>query len=147
MGFDFDEAGQEKSYTFVELDGKGETTFEFVPFKPKRQIKIIEGTLQELIAAGQMNPTADFVEARLSDQGALVDPMGQLRATFPHVMNIERTQRTLLASEGGMKLSRDIHEPQKLIAAFSQEVRGTGLSEDENSQILKLLARIQGRDN
>jgi hypothetical protein len=73
--------------------------------------------------------------------------MSQLRATYPNIMQFERPHRPSLAVGSGMKLSRDIHEPQKLIAAFSQEVRGTGLSEAENGQILTLLARLQAEDN
>jgi hypothetical protein len=73
--------------------------------------------------------------------------MSQLRATYPNLMQLERMHRPSLAAGGGMKLSRDIHEPEKLIAAFSQEVRGTDLTEAENEQILTLLERLQKGDN
>lgn len=146
MAFDFDEVGQDKSFTVIELDRHGEASFEEISFIPKREIRVIDGSLQDLIAAGQINPTTDFVKARLSDQGALVDPMSQLRAIYPNIMLLERSNRPSLAVSG-MKLSRDIHEPQKLLAAFSQEVRGTDLSEAENEQILTLLASLQTEDN
>lgn len=144
MGFDFDEAKAEKSFTVIELDGKGEVTLESIAFRPKRQIQVIEGSLRDLIGG---KPTSDFIKARLTDEGALVDPMNQLRAIYPNIMRIERTNRAAFATGGGMKLPRDIHEPQKLIAAFSQEVRGKGLSQEENEQILTLLARIQGDEH
>src|SRR5258708_1430314 len=147
MSFDFDEVNQGKSFTVVELDGNGETSFEQIPFIPKRQIRVIEGSLQDLMAAGQRSPTTDFVKARLSDEGALVDPMSQLRATYPNIMQIERAHRLSLAAGGGMKLSRDIHEPEKLIAAFSMEVRGTDLSEAENKKVLTMLAQLQTGGN
>ena len=146
MAFDFDEVNQGKSFTVVEIDKDGETSFEQIPFVPKRQIRVIDGSLQDLIAAGQTSPTTDFVKARLSDEGALVDPMSQLRATYPNIMQIERTHRLSLAAGGGMKLSRDIHQPEKLIAAFAMEVRGTGLSEAEDKQILTTLAQLQAGD-
>jgi exonuclease SbcD len=144
MGYDFDEAEMEKSFTVVELDGKGEVTLEFISFQPKRRIQVIEGPMRDLIA-GQ--PTSDFVKARLTDEGALVDPMNQLRTTYPNIMQIERTSRAAFQAASGMKLSRDIHDPQKVIADFSQEVRDRALSEAENVQILALLARIQGQEN
>lgn len=147
MAFDFDEVSQDKSLTVVELDGDGETSFEQIALTPKRQIRVIDGSLQDLMAAGQTNLTTDFIKARLSDEGALVDPMGQLRSIYPNIMQLERTHRPSLAADGGMKLSRDIHEPQKLIAAFSREVRKADLNEAENEQVLSLLARLQSGEN
>jgi exonuclease SbcD len=146
MAFDFDEVSQDKSFTLVELDGAGETSVEQLPFMPKRQVRVIEGLLQDLIAAGQAKPTTDFVKARLSDEGALVDPMSRLRAIYPNIMQLERTRRPSLTTVGGIKICRDLHEPQKLLAAFSQEVRGSDLSVAENEQIQLLLARLQTED-
>ncbi len=146
MAFDFDEAGQDKSLSLVEIDAKGEVAIEFIPLEPKRSVQVLDGMLNELIAAGQTNPTQDFIKARLSDEGALVDPIGQLRATYPNVMQIERKTRAMSPLASSIKSFREIHDPQKLLAAFSQEVRGTGLSDAETEQMTLLLSRLQARE-
>jgi exonuclease SbcD len=146
MAFDFDEAGLTKSMTIVDLDGNGHISVETLPFSPKRQIRVLDGSLRDLIAAGQTHPTTDFVKARLSDEGALVDPMNQLRAVYPNILGLEFTNRGPSANGGGIKLSRELNDPHALLAAFSQEVRGTGLSDAEKQQISALLARLQTED-
>lgn len=146
MAFDFDEVGLTKSMTIVDLDGSGDISVETISLSPKRQIRVLDGSLRDLIASGQTNPTTDFVKARLSDEGALVDPMNQLRAVYPNILGLERTHRGPSPNGDSMKLSRELNDPQALLAAFSQEVRGTGLSDAENEQILSLLARLQTED-
>lgn len=146
MAFDFDEASQDKSLSLVELDAKGGVEIEIIPLTPKRGVRVLDGTLRDLIAAGQTHPTTDFIKACLSDEGALVDPIGQLRATFPNILQLERTHRALAPKGSAIKLSREIHDPQGVLAAFSQEVRGTGLSDAEREQIQVLLAQLQTED-
>lgn len=146
MAFDFDEAGLDKTLTIIELGGTGEFSIETIPLSPKRNIRVLDGSMRDLIAAGETHPTTDFVKARLSDEGALVDPMNQLRAVYPNILALERTHRGPQPNGGGIRLSRELHNPQELLAAFSQEVRGTGLSDPEKEQISTLLARLQSED-
>ena len=146
MAFDFDEASQDKSLSLVELDGNGAVEIEAIPVTPKRSVRVLEGTLRDLIAVGQTHPTTDFIRARLSDEGALVDPMGQLRATYPNILQLERTNRVLAPGSDAIKLAREIHDPQGVLAAFSQEVRGVGLTDAEKKQVQILLARLQAED-
>jgi|SRR6266481_121268 len=146
MAFDFDEAGNDKSLTLIELDGNGEVAVEPIPLTPKRGVRVLTGTLQDLIAVGQRSPTTDFIKACLTDEGALVDPMGQLRATYPNILTLERKNRVQAQDGGGVRPSREIHNPLALLTAFSQVVRGMGLNDAEQAQIASLLTTLETED-
>jgi len=62
-----------------------------VPLSPRRDVRRLEGTLAELLARGPADSRRDdYVLASLLDRGALLDPIGQLRAVYPNALSIER---------------------------------------------------------
>jgi exonuclease SbcD len=128
MGFGFDEAGQEKSMTLVVLDESGIARVDTLAFKPRRRLKVIEGTLAELIAEGGEAPTENFIKAVLTDQGALVDAMGQLRAVYPNVLQLERKTGPAVHAANGRALPENVTDPSALISAFLETVRGSAPS-------------------
>jgi DNA repair protein SbcD/Mre11 len=124
MGFGFDEADQEKSMTLVVLDRSGVTAIETLAFNPPRRLKVIEGTLAALIADGRQAACEDFIKAVLTDEGALVDPMGQLRTVYPNVLQLERKTRPAVRAANGRALPENVTNPAALVSAFLEAVRG-----------------------
>ena len=92
LKYSFSEAVHDKSVTIVEL-GATVPVVEQVTLAPRRDVRIVEGTLREVVDAARADPrNDDYVCARLLDKGALLDAIGQLREVYPNVLTIERPE-------------------------------------------------------
>ncbi|MFK2825105.1 exonuclease SbcCD subunit D [Bacillus sp. B190/17] len=92
LKYSFSEAKQRKSISIVTIDEKGVFSIEEKVLKPKRDMRIIEGTMEELLdpVRIQSEQTEDYLKVTLLDRGAIVDPMGKLRQAYPNVLHLER---------------------------------------------------------
>ncbi|MBK8119761.1 MAG: exonuclease SbcCD subunit D [Sulfuritalea sp.] len=129
LKYSFAEADHGKSVSVVELNDRRELTIERIGLVPRHDLRILEGTLQSLIeAAAQDTHREDYVLARLTDSGALLDAMTKLRTAYPNALSIERPQFAgrLAGLEGGRDHRRV--GMQELFSGFYQEMTGTPLA-------------------
>ena len=129
LAFGFDEAGEPKSMTLVELDAAGTAGISTIPFMPPRGVRVLHGKLADLLLAP---PSTDFVKVVLADQERLIEPMKQLRALYPNICHLsyardERAPDAKSAVQAGTRLN----EPFEVIGDFLELVRGQRLSEPE----------------
>lgn len=82
------EAGQQKGILVVQMLGKGQVETTFLPLKPLRQVRVIRGTLQEVLRQG----CNDYVAVRLTDKADLdvIDMQDRIRGGFPNLLEIQR---------------------------------------------------------
>ena len=82
------EAGQNKGIIMVDIKQKGEITTEVIPLEPLRQIKVIKGDLESVLAQG----CRDYVTVILTDKVDLdvIDMQDRLRLAFPGLLEIRR---------------------------------------------------------
>jgi DNA repair protein SbcD/Mre11 len=91
MKYSFNEASQRKSVSIVEIDAGGEVQIDEISLTPKRDARIIRGTLNELLQNPErFGPRDDYLMAELLDEGAVYDAMGRLRDVYPNLMHLER---------------------------------------------------------
>jgi len=85
------EAGQQKGVILVTLEGKGSVRTEVLPLSPLRKIRILKGTLAELLEQG----SDDFVTVVLTDtiEQDSLDCKDRLRYAFPNLLEIRREKR------------------------------------------------------
>ena len=87
LKYSFDEANYSKGVTIVNIDGKGETSFEHVNLIPRRDVKVVEGTMEEL---RQFERTEDYIHANLTDKNHVLNAMEKLRnSAFPNILSIK----------------------------------------------------------
>ena len=82
------EAGQEKGIAVVEMKGKGDISFRTIPLIPLREIRILRGTTEELLAQS----CQDYVKLILTDEAdsSMSDVQIRLHAAFPYLLEITR---------------------------------------------------------
>ena len=82
------EAGQQKGMILVELGPKGTVETTVLPLNPLRQVKIIQGTLKEVL----QQSCGDYVRIVLTDKVDLnvFDMQDQLREAFPYLLEVRR---------------------------------------------------------
>ncbi len=142
MKYSFSEASHTKGATLVELDADGGVQARSLPLRAPRDLRIIEGRLVELLAAAPRDPRADdYLLARLTDTGALLDAMPRLRAVHPNTLAIERP---FIATGGGAGAAPR-HARVELIdlfGSFVADLAGEPLDEPSRAFVAGRIAAI-----
>lgn len=137
LKYSFAEADHGKSVSIVELDGDGKTQIRRIALAPRRDLRILNGTLESIIGAADKDPGRDdYILARLDDSGAILDAMNNLRSAYPNALSIERLQ---LAGNGhGLEAGNDHRKIDiiDLFQSFYREMSGTELA-SEATQMLQ----------
>lgn len=134
------EAMHLKSFTEVEVL-PGEVRITEHPVRALRELRVIEGDLAALIDAGRVDPARDdYVFARLTDPGALLEPMARLREVYPNALEVRRN-----AIEAGLVVAHRTDHGQarnfdRLFEDFWQQVRGEPLSENRRRLVAECTA-------
>ena len=143
LKYSFAEADHGKSVNLVELDAEGNCTVERIPLVPRRDLRILEGELAALVAAAATDPARDdYVLARLTDHGALLDAMGKLRAAYPNALAIERPT---LTGDGPGRATADHRRTriQDLFASFHEETTGVALEPAAQAALDRVVDRLE----
>ena len=88
MACSFSEAGQKKGILLVTLEEKGSVQIETLPLIPLRQVRILKGTLHEILDLS----CNDYVRVELTDKEDLdvIDMKDRLYYAFPNLLEIRR---------------------------------------------------------
>ena len=89
MKYSFSEANHVKSVDIIEWDGTW--TRRRRPLEARRDLRILTGTLDELLAPSfyQDEAVEDYLKIVLTDERALFDPMAKLRTVYPNILHLE----------------------------------------------------------
>lgn len=91
LKYSFSEQRQQKGVTLVEMQADGLKSTKHLPLKPLRDMRILEGELEDLLKQGLTDPNNhDYLLIRLTDQNAILEPMAKLRQVYENVMHIEK---------------------------------------------------------
>lgn len=91
LKYSFSEVKGNKYVNIVTLGAKDEVSVERRTLTPLHEMRIIKGNLQDLLFEGQSVSGAekvDYIQAVLTDEVELLDPIGTLRGVYPNVMQI-----------------------------------------------------------
>lgn len=86
LKYSVDEAKSKKSVTIVELKEKGTLDIKTVPFTPRRDLRVIEGSMEELCKPELASD--DYIFARILSQGPVLNAMSRLREVYPHTLGL-----------------------------------------------------------
>ena len=140
LAFGFDEEGQQKSVSLIELAHDGTVDVTEFPIKPLRQVRTIRGKLLELLAATEVSN--DLVRVVLTDDAPQIDPMKRIRALYPNAVQLayERNERPLAQRLEEQRAAID--DPRTLSSTFLEIVRGDPMSEAEAGIVASALSAM-----
>ena len=148
LKYSFDEHGQKKSFTIIDMDTKGSVDISTIPVEAKRDVVILEGYFEDLLNNKelQVKHKDDYVQARLLDTMPIMDGMAKLRQVYPRCMTIELVGRvaTPVAVMGDV-VFKELNERQ-LFNQFAENVWKKPLTEEEQSYIDSVWDRIIKED-
>jgi len=134
LKYSFSEERQRKSATLVDLEADGKAAIELVPLVPLRDMRTLEGSLDELLAAGANDPRRDdYLLVRLTDTHAILDVMNKLREVYPNVLHLERPG--LMARSETLQAGRERLKQGELamFEDFFAQVAGEPLSDEQRA--------------
>jgi DNA repair protein SbcD/Mre11 len=158
LKYSFAEHDHVKSVSLVEIDGPGSAdgdagaagrarvAVETIPLEPPRDVRVLEGTLAELIAAGRADAHADdYVQAVLRDTSALLDPLGRLREVYPNALAIERPD---LEHRGSESAPADVtrRSEAELFADFFAHATGGPVSAEQAAAFASVVDELRQRE-
>ncbi len=87
LKYSFSEENHIKSITVVQLDGKDDLTVNTIPLRPKRDMRRIRGSFDELM--GQEHLVADdYVHIILTNENDVEEAAGKLRIKYPNMVHL-----------------------------------------------------------
>ena len=133
LKYSFGETNQTKSVLQVTLDETGLKEVNAIPLHPLREMRKLKGSLKEILEGTVVCGQQDYLQAILTDQGELIDPIGTIRSKYPNVMQIVREEANAESDPGQELRGRAAlrkRDPMVLFEDFYREVRGQELSEE-----------------
>lgn len=142
LKYSFGEVDQTKSVLIAELSGEGLTGVTACPLRPLREMRKVKGTLQGLLENAGERGRGDYIQAILTDQEEIVDPIGALRSVYPNIMQIVREEREEKAESTKSTVMIRKKEPAALFEEFYRTVRGEDMTEEKKKIILNIMKNI-----
>jgi exonuclease SbcD len=144
LKYSFSEIDHVKSIDLVELAADGSVSYERTPLIPRRELRLVEGLLDDVIIGAEDDPASDdYLLVRLSDEGAILDAMGQLRQVYPNTLHIERPG--LLFAEGSVAGVKDHRQRSELdlFKDFYRQIRNQELSTEQEAVISNVVEEVR----
>ena len=148
LKYSFDEHGQKKSFTIIDMDTNGEVDISTIPVEAKRDVVILEGYFEDLLNNKELQAKHkdDYVQARLLDTMPIMDGMAKLRQVYHRCMTIELAGRIATpVVDMGDAVFKELNE-RELFNQFAETVWKEPLTEAEQLYIDSVWDRIIKED-
>lgn len=148
--YSFAEIGQDKSVNLVQIGPEGLESVTRLPLEPRRSLRRLSGTLEQLASAPAEGNPEDYLLVSLADRGPVFDAMGKLRARYPNVLHIERQELQLegqLEGQGPCPAAeqRETLDDAALFGRFFEDVQGEVMSDREAEALAAILETLDAR--
>lgn len=130
------EAQQQKGIIMVEMGVKGEVKTTILPLEPLRQVKVVKGTLEEVLKES----CKDYVTVILTDKVDLdvIDMQERIRLAFPNLLEIRRENQRKTDYTRTLQ-TEELLDPYELCCSFLKD-----LDEEEKMILQDVLHTVQG---
>ena len=91
LKYSFSEVNHKKSVPIIELKEKGNIDIELVELVPIRDMRIIKGKLDNLLAKNilSLGNIDDYISAIITDEDYIMDAIGKLRSVYKNILRLE----------------------------------------------------------
>lgn len=155
MKYSFSEEHQRKGITEVQLgekrDGVTEFSWNLDEMYPSRDMRVIEGTLEEILESSPSESERDdYVMVRLVSDGELYAPKDQLDRLYRNILRIEvKRERDTSEKTEGLSDSRGFEEKGvlELFKEFYENVTDSKFSAEREEKLKEILEDIELGDD
>ena len=145
LKYSFAEADHAKSISLVELDATGTITIEPVALTPRRDVRRLSGTLEELLAAASHDPAPeDYLQVELTDPQPVYNAMERLREVYPNVLEVRRPAlERLIDSQAPSARAMVRTAPLELFCAFVRDMTGEEPDDAQRALLAEVVEDIE----
>ena len=142
LKYSIDEQHQRKGVLLVDMDARGEISFEKIKLPVLHDVRVVEGLIEEL---EKLEVSEDYVEVRLKNDCAIMSPAERLRLVFPNLLTVLQNKYTPDNNNENQGDFRD-RKPGDLFQEFYKNVTGRDMNEAELNLLDKVIHRVKGED-
>jgi len=146
LKYSFSEQHQKKGVTLVELNTEGFKSATYLPLKPLRNMRILEGEFATLLEQGATDPNhEDYLLIRITDRHAILDPMAKLREVYPNVLQLEKPGM-LISGEQVMNREKLKRGELEMFKDFFVQITGQEISKDQGEAIRSTIEELHKQE-
>lgn len=147
LKYSFAEAPHRKSVSIVDMDADGRCTVEEAVLSPLRDVRRIEGTLEEVLKNSESDLRKDdYLEVSLRGRDAMLEPLAQLRKVYRNVLSMRRPDLEQPGTLVAARLDLDRITDANLFASFFHQVSGSAMTSDEKAALQSVLESLRLRE-
>lgn len=143
LKYSFSEVKDKKSVTIVDL--KDTVSYKKVPLTPKRDMREIRGTYDELtLKSNYINTkTDDYLHITLTDEEDIPNVIGKLRVIYPNIMKLDYdNKRTKGTAEVDISESIENKSPFELFCELYEKQNNQEITEEQKDFLQDLVENI-----
>lgn len=127
------------------IDTDNDMAVEPVPLIPKRDMRVIKGTFEELTK----QKSEDYVFIELTDDTYIIDAMSRLRKHYPNAMSLEyiNIKRDATVQEEGKQVDVKGKETDDLFKDFYEKQMGKPLDEKREKIMYEILNEVKQEED
>ena len=147
LKYSFSEVSHQKSVTIVEMDVNGKCNIERIALRPRRDVRRLEGTLEEILEKARSDGNQDdYIMVTLLDRQPVLNAIGRLREVYPNTLHIDRplfapSTMHARAPADHLRLSE-----VEMFSSFFSQVTGDEMTEPEAEVFANIVETLRRRE-
>lgn len=146
LKYSFSEVNDAKSVSIIEINSKEDFNLRTIPLIPKRDMRKIRGTYEELITktSYENTNTDDYIHVTLTDEFNVVDAIQKLRVIYKNIMKLEydniRTRESRKINLDNMVIENK--NPLEIFSEFYKLQNNKEMNDEQKEIIKKIMEEV-----
>ena len=146
LKYSFSEVNDAKSVSIIEINSKEDFNLRTIPLVPKRDLRKIRGTYEELITktSYESTNTDDYIHVTLTDEFNVVDAIQKLRVIYKNIMKLEydniRTRESRKINLDNMVIENK--NPLEIFSEFYKLQNNKEMNDEQKKIIKKIMEEV-----
>ncbi len=148
LKYSFSEVNHNKSAVIIEINDNS-LEYRLIPLKPKRDLRIIKGPIEELLNEDNYKGTNtdDYIKAIITNEEPIYDAINQIRKIYPNTLNLEVCNAKTSLQDNFLTDLEDIKEKNELelFNDFYKFQNNIELNNEQKEIVSKIIEQIKDR--
>ena len=146
LKYSFSEVNDTKSVSIIEINSKDDFNLRTIPLVPKRDMRKIRGTYEELITktSYENTNTDDYIHVTLTDEFNVADAIQKLRVIYKNIMKLEydniRTRESRKINLDNMVIENK--SPLEIFSEFYKLQNNQEMNDEQKEIIKKIMEEV-----
>ena len=146
LKYSFSEVNDTKSVSIIEINSKEDFNLRMIPLIPKRDMRKIRGTYEELTTktSYENTNTDDYIHVTLTDEFNVADAIQKLRVIYKNIMKLEydniRTRESRKINLDDMVIENK--NPLEILSEFYKLQNNKEMNDEQKEIIKKIMEEV-----